>query len=100
MQLWHSFGIGFIKINTMFQIIIDPDFIDDPKLNEQKAKLEPHFKDWPCTPGREGYIYLSNDTAKKKFMDCRASPYVSSIEIAEIMQKILYPHLDFPPRQL
>ena len=76
----------------MFQIIIDPDYINDPELNAQKAKLEPHFKNWQCEDDKDGFIMLSHDPAKRQIQDCRNWWRTDPKEIHDMMIRILSDH--------
>ncbi len=84
--------LGWVYANKipMFKIIIDPEYVNDPDLQEQKRKLEPHFANWPCQEGKEGYIMLSHNPDKKEIMDCRHWWQSDSKEIESILRKVLY----------
>lgn len=76
----------------MIKIIIDPEYADDPKLIDQKAKLEKAFEDWPCPQGSMGFIQLSNNPNNKSFRNCVGSGKTTE-EFINHMNKALYPHL-------
>lgn len=75
----------------MIKVIIDPDFINDPKLIEQKSKLDIAFADWQCSPGKEGMIILSHDPEKREFNPCKEN---SAEDFMKVYNMALHPHSD------